>query len=123
MMNALDRGVGAPHLHQSIISHLDMRYLLILILFIFGCGATQLQVPPETEPTAIEQRIAEPLNACQRGKYYAMIRYRHEMIFYLNSDDEDVSLQAARNLQAINMMIDEMIILGIHRQDKKKCFE
>ena len=45
------------------------------------------------------------------------------MIFYLNSDDEDVSLQAARNLQAINMMIDEMIILGIHRQDKKKCFE
>ena len=97
-----------------------MRYLLILILFVLGCGSAQLQKPPETEPTIIEQRIAQPLNACQRGKYYTLIKYRHLMLFYLNSDDKDVALQAAKNLQQVNIMIDEFVVLGINRANNKK---
>jgi len=100
-----------------------MRCVLILALLLLGCGSTQLQVPQNIEPTIIEQKIAEPLNACQRGKYYAMIKYRHDMMFYLNSEDKDVALQAAKNLEKINKMIDEMVALGIHRRNNKKCFK
>jgi len=99
-----------------------MRYLLILALFLLGCGSAQLQRPPETEPTIIEQQIAQPLNACQRGKYYALIKHKHDMLFYLNSNNKDVALQAAKNLKKINDMLDEMTALGITRSNNKKCF-
>jgi len=99
-----------------------MRRTLIIALLLLGCGSAQLQVPPNTGPTAIEQRIAQPLNSCQRGKYYSLIQYRHEMLFYLMSEDEEVALQAARNLQAVNMMIDEMTVIGMDRSNNKKCF-
>lgn len=100
-----------------------MRYVLIIALFLLGCGSAQLQVPPNTEPTATEQYIAQPLNACQRGKYYILIKYRHDMLFYLNSNDKDVALQAAKNLQQVNMMIDEITVLSLHRKNNKKCFK
>jgi len=100
-----------------------MRYVLIFVLLLLGCGSTQLQKPPETEPTSVEQQIALPLNACQRGKYYAMIKYKHDMEYFLNSNDKDVALQAARKLEEVNRILDEMTALGISRGNNKKCFK
>jgi hypothetical protein len=97
-----------------------MRYILIIaLLFLLGCGSVQLYVPLDTEPTIIEQKMAQPLNVCQRGKYYAMIKYRHQMLFYLNSEDKEVALQAAKNLQEINIMIDDMVIISLDRLNNK----
>jgi hypothetical protein len=100
-----------------------MRYVLIILLSLLGCSHTRLQHPPNTEPTLIEQKIAQPLNYCQRGKYYTLIKYRHDMLFYLNSDDKDVALQAAKNLQTVNLMIDQMTVLGMERANNKRCFK
>lgn len=90
------------------------KIIICIITFLLLSCNSQLQKPPYVEPTIIEQRIAEPLNYCQRGKYYAMIKYRHDMLFYLNSNDKEVALQAAKNLKIINNMIDEMTVLGLN---------
>jgi len=106
---------------KNTITTLIKIFNIIILLFIFGCSPAKLQKPPEVEPTIIEQKIAGPLNQCERGKYYAMIKYRHDMYFYLNSDNKDVALQAAKNLKKINLMIDEITAKGIDRLSNK-CF-
>ena len=95
-----------------------MRYILIILVLILGCSTTTLQTPLRIEPTVIEQKIAEPLNYCQRGKYYKLIQYRNDMEFYLNSDDPDVVREASQNLSEINEMIQQMIILSWTKQNK-----
>ena len=87
-----------------------MRYYLMIIVSLLGCSTTQLQTPPKTEPTIIEQQLAEPLNYCQRGKYYRLIEYKHDMIFYLNSNDKDIAIQAAKNLQQVNEKLNQLLL-------------
>jgi len=93
-----------------------VRRFAIIILFLLGCSSPQIK-PPQIEPTFTEQQLAEPLNACQRGKYYKLIKTRNDMIFYIYSGDADNAEQAAKNLIIVDGMITEMLVKSFD----KKC--
>jgi hypothetical protein len=97
-----------------------MRYFFISILLLFGCGSAQLTKPPIIEPTIKEQQVAAPLNPCQRGKYYMLLEYKHDMVYYSNSNDEEIKLQAKKNLQEINELIERFITRSNKKQFKKQ---
>ena len=88
----------------------------MMFILLFGCSTPQLQILPKIEPTITEQNIAEPLNYCQRGKYYRLLQYKHEMLFYLNSKDKATALQAAKNLQQVDEELNQLIIKAQKRR-------